>query len=207
MRFDVTLCDAAGDVLVRIEGLAIQPAPHLAAAAHGERAEARREAGRATGAGRRSRTRGHGRSAAGAAPASPPPRRISSRCMAAVTKIPAAEIDPKRSLENYGIDSVMIMTLTEKLQATYGEVPRTLFFEYQDLHAIAEYFVESHAGAIAAKLLAAAPPAPAAVPVAAATGRRGAGRCAGRRRPPADRTGRRRHEARARRCRPAGAAR
>ncbi len=62
------------------------------------------------------------------------------------TKIPPAQIDTATALENYGIDSVMIMAMNEKLEGVFGDgVPKTLFFEYQDIDSLAEYFVESHA--------------------------------------------------------------
>ncbi len=62
------------------------------------------------------------------------------------TKIPVAQIDTATALENYGIDSVMIMAMNEKLEAIFGlGVPKTLFFEYQDIDGLAEYFSENHA--------------------------------------------------------------
>lgn len=63
-----------------------------------------------------------------------------------VTKIPPGQIDTATALENYGIDSVMIMAMNEKLEAIFGlSVPKTLFFEYQDIDSLAEYFSENHA--------------------------------------------------------------
>ncbi|MDO8335255.1 MAG: acyl carrier protein, partial [Candidatus Saccharibacteria bacterium] len=62
------------------------------------------------------------------------------------TKIPAAQIDTATALESYGIDSVMIMAMNEKLEGVFGQsVPRTLFFEYQDIDSLVDYFVENHA--------------------------------------------------------------
>lgn len=62
-----------------------------------------------------------------------------------VTKVPQEDIDSAASLENYGIDSVMIMSMNEKLEATFGDdVPKTLFFEYQDIESITEYFAENY---------------------------------------------------------------
>jgi polyketide synthase PksN len=60
-----------------------------------------------------------------------------------VTKLPADQIDARAPLENYGIDSVMILALNEKLQTTFGDVPKTLFYEHQDLQGVAGYFVET----------------------------------------------------------------
>lgn len=62
------------------------------------------------------------------------------------TKIPAAQIDTATALESYGIDSVMIMAMNEKLEGVFGQsVPKTLFFEYQDIDSLVDYFVDNHA--------------------------------------------------------------
>ena len=55
-------------------------------------------------------------------------------------------------LEKYGIDSVMIMNLNRQLEQAFGELPKTLFFEYQSLSALTDYFIENHAAALAKKL-------------------------------------------------------
>jgi polyketide synthase PksN len=82
--------------------------------------------------------------------------------VAEVTKLPTSEIDPRAALENYGIDSVMIVALNERLDSHFGDVPKTLFFEYQDLHSVSEYFVDNHAAQIASlQPRVAADPAPA----------------------------------------------
>ncbi|PUA27196.1 MAG: hypothetical protein B0W54_20470 [Cellvibrio sp. 79] len=71
-----------------------------------------------------------------------------------VTKLAPHAIDPEVALEKYGVDSVMIMAMNEKITAVFGDqVPRTLFFEYQDIASMAEYFVENHSAEIAAVLL------------------------------------------------------
>ena len=72
------------------------------------------------------------------------------------------EIEAEAPLEVYGIDSVMIVQLTEALERDFGPLPKTLFFEYRNLSALAEYFVAHHGAAV--------PPEPkaAAIPVAVA---------------------------------------
>lgn len=157
-HFDITVVDAQGKVLASIEGLAIQAVPHLAMA-RGPQPKAAQAMPSLPAA---------------AAPAPkpadvrPPAQDLHAAAQAhlvellsAVTKVPAAEIDARSSLENYGIDSVMIMSLTEGLQARYGEVPKTLFFEYQDLHSIAGYIAENHPQGIETPAL----PQPAAAPL------------------------------------------
>ncbi|RSZ60417.1 SDR family NAD(P)-dependent oxidoreductase [Massilia atriviolacea] len=65
---------------------------------------------------------------------------------AAILKIPVHRIDTRAALENYGIDSILAMNLTKQIEASFGPLPKTLFFEYQNIDQLADYFVESHAG-------------------------------------------------------------
>jgi acyl transferase domain-containing protein/enoyl-CoA hydratase/carnithine racemase/NAD(P)-dependent dehydrogenase (short-subunit alcohol dehydrogenase family)/acyl carrier protein len=63
----------------------------------------------------------------------------------AILKIPVHKIETRAALENYGIDSILAMNLTNQLEATFGALPKTLFFEYQTIDELADYFVRSHA--------------------------------------------------------------
>nr|AEC04357.1 polyketide synthase [Chitinophaga sancti] len=63
--------------------------------------------------------------------------------LSAVLKIPAAQIETNAQLEKYGIDSVMVVTLTNALEQTFGLLPKTLFFEYQTIAQLAGYFQEA----------------------------------------------------------------
>jgi acyl transferase domain-containing protein/acyl carrier protein len=67
-------------------------------------------------------------------------------------QLPAHRIDPKDPLERYGIDSVMIMALTRKLEGQFGKLSKTLFFEYRSIHELAGYFLEQHREAVGAKV-------------------------------------------------------
>lgn len=58
-----------------------------------------------------------------------------------VLKVPAHRIDPKASLENYGIDSVVAMTLTAELEKHFGELPKTLLFEHQTIERLARHLL------------------------------------------------------------------
>jgi acyl transferase domain-containing protein/acyl carrier protein len=64
--------------------------------------------------------------------------------LAAVFRIPADRMDADMSLENYGIDSVIIMQLTGRLEKTFGSLSKTLFFEYQSIRDLAGYFQKSY---------------------------------------------------------------
>ncbi|TQV86002.1 SDR family NAD(P)-dependent oxidoreductase [Aliikangiella coralliicola] len=63
-------------------------------------------------------------------------------------KLPSHKIDAQAPLEKYGIDSIMAMNLTSQLEKTFGSLPKTLFFEYQTIAELAQYFVRSHSAKI-----------------------------------------------------------
>ncbi len=63
-----------------------------------------------------------------------------------VLKLPPQKIDEEAPLEKYGIDSVMVMQLTTELEKTFGALSKTLFFEYQSILELAQYFLENHRG-------------------------------------------------------------
>ncbi len=59
-----------------------------------------------------------------------------------ITKLSVSKIDIDEPLENYGIDSVMITQLNHKFAGVFGELSKTLLYEYQTLGSLAEYFIE-----------------------------------------------------------------
>ncbi|MCX7921058.1 MAG: SDR family NAD(P)-dependent oxidoreductase [Clostridia bacterium] len=59
-----------------------------------------------------------------------------------ITKVDVDKIDGDEYLESYGIDSVMIAQLNQKLEDVFGELPKTIFFEYKSLSALTEYLIE-----------------------------------------------------------------
>ncbi|MBL8148768.1 MAG: SDR family NAD(P)-dependent oxidoreductase, partial [Blastocatellia bacterium] len=59
-------------------------------------------------------------------------------------RLSSDKIDAKASFETFGIDSIMITELTSILEKQFGSLPKTLFFEYQNLQELAQYFVDSH---------------------------------------------------------------
>ncbi|HEU4770011.1 MAG TPA: beta-ketoacyl reductase, partial [Pyrinomonadaceae bacterium] len=68
--------------------------------------------------------------------------------LAREAKLPLSKIRSHEPLENLGIDSLLIMTLTRELEKQFGGLPKTLFFEYQTLTELTEYFVDRHPAAI-----------------------------------------------------------
>ncbi|HEX6159480.1 MAG TPA: SDR family NAD(P)-dependent oxidoreductase, partial [Thermoanaerobaculia bacterium] len=72
------------------------------------------------------------------------------RQCAELLKLPFEAIDPQAALEKYGIDSILAMKLTNHLEKSFGSLSKTLFFEYQTIRALSEYFVQSQAARLAA---------------------------------------------------------
>ncbi|MFB7615008.1 SDR family NAD(P)-dependent oxidoreductase [Kitasatospora sp. NPDC056181] len=100
--------------------------------------------------------------------------------LAEVIQVPAHRIDPGAPFERFGIDSVLALAVTNRLEADFGSLSKTLFFEHQTIDDLSGYFLGAHAGALESVLgirderpepaAPAAPPAvPAAPPASAAT--------------------------------------
>jgi len=66
-----------------------------------------------------------------------------------VLKLPAQKIDPAAPLDQYGIDSIVAMSLTNQLELTFGSLPKTLFFEYRSVRDLARHLIECHADKLA----------------------------------------------------------
>ncbi|WP_456299291.1 beta-ketoacyl synthase N-terminal-like domain-containing protein [Methylomusa anaerophila] len=64
----------------------------------------------------------------------------------AVIKLPEQKIAADASLEKYGVDSIMAMELTNQLENIFGPLSKTLLFEYQNIQALAEYFLATYRG-------------------------------------------------------------
>ncbi len=61
-----------------------------------------------------------------------------------ILKLPAKVIQAEKPLEQYGINSIMVIDLTAELEKTFGSLSKTLFFEYQNIQEISQYFLESY---------------------------------------------------------------
>jgi len=64
--------------------------------------------------------------------------------LSGIIKRHADRIDPDTAMEQYGIDSIMVMQMTAALEKVFGVLPKTLFFEYQNLRELTQYFLEHH---------------------------------------------------------------
>ncbi|MEO8382098.1 MAG: SDR family NAD(P)-dependent oxidoreductase [Acidobacteriota bacterium] len=74
------------------------------------------------------------------------------RQLSGLLKLPSQQIDPYAPLEQYGIDSILALKLTNQLEKTFGPLSKTLFFEYRTIHELTGYFTAHHAGPLTALL-------------------------------------------------------
>ncbi|MFF0912797.1 SDR family NAD(P)-dependent oxidoreductase [Brevibacillus sp. NPDC003359] len=66
------------------------------------------------------------------------------KALATILKLSSSQIETNTPMEKYGIDSIMVIQLTKQLEAVFGTLSKTLFFEYQTIGELARYFVKSH---------------------------------------------------------------
>jgi len=64
--------------------------------------------------------------------------------LGAVLKLSFNKIDIDAPLEKYGMDSILVMSLTNQLEKTFGSLSKTIFFEHQTLAELAEYLAQSY---------------------------------------------------------------
>ncbi|UTH76430.1 SDR family NAD(P)-dependent oxidoreductase [Chromobacterium sp. IIBBL 290-4] len=69
--------------------------------------------------------------------------------LSSVIQLPEHRIDADEPFERYGIDSLMVMKMTAKLEETFGCLPKTLFYEYQNIRELSHYFAEKHGNILA----------------------------------------------------------
>ncbi len=66
------------------------------------------------------------------------------RQLSKVLKLSSKRIQAEEPLEKYGIDSIMVMQLTNELEKTFGSLSKTLFFEYQTIQEISHFFLDAY---------------------------------------------------------------
>ncbi|WP_281988848.1 SDR family NAD(P)-dependent oxidoreductase [Aquimarina aggregata] len=59
-------------------------------------------------------------------------------------KLEVEKIHHEDRFEEYGIDSVVILKLTNSLEKIFGKISKTLFFEYFNIATLADYFIQNH---------------------------------------------------------------
>ncbi|MDN9009025.1 SDR family NAD(P)-dependent oxidoreductase [Brevibacillus laterosporus] len=59
-------------------------------------------------------------------------------------KISVDQIDAFETLDQYGIDSLVIIELNQKLEGIFGECSKTIFYEYQTVQELTQYFTQQY---------------------------------------------------------------
>ncbi|MGB8190761.1 MAG: type I polyketide synthase, partial [Chitinophagaceae bacterium] len=67
------------------------------------------------------------------------------RVLSTELKLGKEKLDTTVALQEYGINSIAITRMTNELDKLFDKIPRTLFFEYQTLEQLTEYFASEHA--------------------------------------------------------------
>ncbi|WP_070198818.1 SDR family NAD(P)-dependent oxidoreductase [Streptomyces oceani] len=60
-------------------------------------------------------------------------------------QVPAHRLDPATPFDRYGVDSVLALTITNRLEVDFGSLPKTLLFEHQCVHDLSRYLLDAHA--------------------------------------------------------------
>lgn len=66
------------------------------------------------------------------------------KILAECAGISVNRIKEDETFERYGIDSIMIMDMNRVIDKDFPGVTKTLFFEYNNIHDLAQYFIEHH---------------------------------------------------------------
>ncbi|MEO1102747.1 MAG: beta-ketoacyl synthase N-terminal-like domain-containing protein, partial [Pseudomonadota bacterium] len=138
---DICLCDDNGDVLVRLFGVGVRA---VAPALPPDRTE-------------RALPDTSNSSEQPADLIAAPILTLLTDLLAAELRLDANRIDPKESFERYGLQSVQVMDMTAALETEFGPLPKTLFFEHNNLADLASYFLAEHADVVTARYPAASP--------------------------------------------------
>ncbi|WP_277682201.1 non-ribosomal peptide synthetase, partial [Saccharomonospora azurea] len=78
--------------------------------------------------------------------------RFLTHLLAEEAKLPAEQIAPMESLERYGLDSLLVIGLTRRLEEHLGRLPKTLFFEYLTIRELAAHLAQRYPRELAAAL-------------------------------------------------------
>ena len=58
--------------------------------------------------------------------------------------IPNHRISNSEPLATYGLDSILVVQLTNTLRAVFEDISSTLFFEYQTIDALTDHLIKTH---------------------------------------------------------------
>ncbi len=72
--------------------------------------------------------------------------------LAKILKTVPSDIDPQRTFEQSGMESVLLLELHDALRKSFETLPKTALFEYDTPSALAQYLLRHHADALGAAL-------------------------------------------------------
>ncbi|MET4141391.1 SDR family NAD(P)-dependent oxidoreductase [Pedobacter sp. UYP1] len=130
-KFDAVVADLAGNIIARLSGFAIKEitnAQHVSASSPQLAQKAR--LGSITG------------------PAIESVAHLLKTLLHDGVGLEIEEMDAEISFEELGINSRMIIDLNRLLAKTFGNLSKTLFFEYRNISELAEYFQKKHAAVL-----------------------------------------------------------
>lgn len=64
-----------------------------------------------------------------------------------ITSIPQQDVDETLPLEDFGLNSVMVVRFNSRFEEVFGKLSHTLLYEYQTIDSLADYLVQTHAPA------------------------------------------------------------
>ncbi|MEI7253666.1 SDR family NAD(P)-dependent oxidoreductase [Dickeya dadantii] len=149
--YHIDLLDSIGNVVIRLTRLQTQAVPHLGMRTL-RAAQSAKPAAQMNAGGANTLQPVAAASVIAATPRQQPGAASSREAIVntliahviSVTKLDAGEVTATELLSNYGLDSMMILALNEKLSATFDGLPQTLFYEYEDLASLADYLIENY---------------------------------------------------------------
>jgi len=68
--------------------------------------------------------------------------------VADITHTPIERLKPDRTLDEFGIDSIMVTRLNTRLEQDIGLISKTLFYEYPNLRALAGHLAKHHSAPV-----------------------------------------------------------
>src|SRR5438105_1251310 len=74
--------------------------------------------------------------------------RIVRQAIAQETKIPEDQLRADEPFESYGIESIMSVAIVRRLEESFGDLSKTLLFEYQSLGSLLGYFRDEFSGTV-----------------------------------------------------------
>ncbi|MDD5274188.1 MAG: beta-ketoacyl synthase N-terminal-like domain-containing protein, partial [Methylovulum sp.] len=63
---------------------------------------------------------------------------------ATVLNLPVHQLQADENLDTYGLNSILVITVTNELEKTFGSLSKTLCYEYPTLRTFTAYFLQAH---------------------------------------------------------------